>query len=105
MFFVSGHSPIHLSKPGNRRGLKMGRGAHIQVRPPLCHFYLILPAFPTCQTKHRGLERQERRYAPFFLWFSHLYCTLLSTSSPRCAKTSTHRCFFSFGICSLAPSP
>src|SRR6266571_2315056 len=41
-FFVSGHSPICLSKPGNQRGSKTGRGAHTQVRPPLFHFSLFL---------------------------------------------------------------
>src|SRR6266571_5378436 len=41
-FFMSGHSPTRLSKPGNRRGLKTKRGAHTWVRPPLFHFSLFL---------------------------------------------------------------
>jgi len=104
--FVSGHSPIRLSKPGNRRGLKTGRGAHTWVRHPLFHFSLFLSystSILRMPNKHRGLGRQERRYAPFFLRFSPLH--LLSTSIPRCTKTSTHGRFFSFGVCSLAPSP
>ena len=41
-FFVSGHSPICLSKPGNQRGSKTGRGTHTWARPPLFHFSLFL---------------------------------------------------------------